>query len=157
MRHKLEYVIVKALIAAVRVMPEPLVRGCGGALGLAFYTFDRAHRRIAKNNLAEAFPGASRDCPRRVRAFRAPAVRDSEVQHSLTRGDARVRGVRRRGPGATSVRARKGRALLHRPLRLLGAARHRPRPADRADRRARPSARQPRSQRAPRADSPAHR
>ena len=54
MRHKLEYGIVRALIAAVRVMPGPLVRGCGSVLGLAFYTFDRAHRRIAKSNLAEA-------------------------------------------------------------------------------------------------------
>ena len=65
MRHKLEYLLVKALIAAVRVMPGPLVRGCGRALGLAFYTFDGAHRRIAKSNLAEAFPveGTVADCP----------------------------------------------------------------------------------------------
>src|SRR5947209_4597764 len=37
-------------------MPEPLVRGCGTLLGLAFYTSDRAHRRIAERNLAVAFP-----------------------------------------------------------------------------------------------------
>src|SRR6476661_4448235 len=42
-------------------MPGPLVRGCGRALGLAFYTFDRAHRRIATRNLAEAFPVRSAD------------------------------------------------------------------------------------------------
>jgi KDO2-lipid IV(A) lauroyltransferase len=42
-------------------MPGPLVRGCGAALGLAFYTFDGAHRRIAKSNLAEAFPVRSPD------------------------------------------------------------------------------------------------
>src|SRR5438445_140437 len=50
-------------------MPEPLVRGCGGALGLAFYTFDRAHGRIAKNNLAEAFP-----------------VRSAEERRAIARG-----------------------------------------------------------------------
>ena len=61
MRHKLEYLIVKVLIAAVRLMPGSLVRGRGRALGLAFYTFDRAHRRIATSNLAEAFPVRSAD------------------------------------------------------------------------------------------------
>jgi KDO2-lipid IV(A) lauroyltransferase len=33
-----------------------LVRALGNLLGLAFYTFDRAHRRIAERNLATAFP-----------------------------------------------------------------------------------------------------
>ena len=40
----------------VRLMPDPVVRGCGSLLGLAFYTFDRPHRRIAERNLAAAFP-----------------------------------------------------------------------------------------------------
>ncbi len=56
MRHRLEYVIVRALVAIVRVMPDGLVRLSGTALGLAFYTIDRAHRRIAQRNLATAFP-----------------------------------------------------------------------------------------------------
>jgi KDO2-lipid IV(A) lauroyltransferase len=56
MRHRLEYLIVRTLIVAVRVMPRAVVRACGTALGLAFYTVDGAHRRIALRNLATAFP-----------------------------------------------------------------------------------------------------
>jgi KDO2-lipid IV(A) lauroyltransferase len=56
MRHRLEYLIVRALIAVVGVMPDAAVRACGTTLGMAFYTIDRAHRRIAERNLATAFP-----------------------------------------------------------------------------------------------------
>jgi KDO2-lipid IV(A) lauroyltransferase len=56
MRHRLEYLIVRALIAVVRVTPAAVVRGVGTLLGLAFYTIDGAHRRIAQRNLATAFP-----------------------------------------------------------------------------------------------------
>ncbi len=56
MRHRLEFAAVKALLLLVRTMPGPLVRGCGSLLGLAFYTFDRPHRRIAERNLTAAFP-----------------------------------------------------------------------------------------------------
>jgi KDO2-lipid IV(A) lauroyltransferase len=56
MRHRLEYLIVRALIAMVRVMPPFLVHGCGTLLGQAFYAVDGAHRRIALRNLATAFP-----------------------------------------------------------------------------------------------------
>jgi KDO2-lipid IV(A) lauroyltransferase len=59
MRHRLEYAVVALLRAVVRVMPDRLVRGCGTLLGLAFHTFDRAHRRIAERNLAMAFPARS--------------------------------------------------------------------------------------------------
>jgi len=58
-RHWLEYILVRALIAAVRVMPDSLVRACGTVLGLAFYAFDGGHRRIAAQNLAVAFPRRS--------------------------------------------------------------------------------------------------
>jgi len=56
MRHRLEYVIVRALVAIVRVTPGPIVRGVGTVLGLTFYTIDGAHRRIALRNLETAFP-----------------------------------------------------------------------------------------------------
>src|SRR5712692_8719453 len=56
MRHRLEYVIVRVLIALVRVMPGPLMRAGGTILGLALYAIDRGHRRIARRNLATAFP-----------------------------------------------------------------------------------------------------
>ena len=59
MRHRVEYAAVRAVLAAVRVMPDRLVRACGTALGLAFYAVDGAHRRIAHQNLAAAFPQRS--------------------------------------------------------------------------------------------------
>ena len=56
MRHRIEYLLVRVLIALVRIIPVALVRAGGSMLGLAFYTLDRAHRRIAQRNLAAAFP-----------------------------------------------------------------------------------------------------
>jgi tetraacyldisaccharide 4'-kinase len=50
------HLAVRALIAVLRVVPDRLVRVSGSVLGLAFHTFDRAHRRIAERNLAAAFP-----------------------------------------------------------------------------------------------------
>jgi KDO2-lipid IV(A) lauroyltransferase len=55
-KRRLEYLAVRTVVAAVRVMPGPLVRSCGAAAGLASYLFDRRHRRIAGRNLAVAFP-----------------------------------------------------------------------------------------------------
>ena len=40
MRHRLEYLIVRALIAIVRVMPPALVDVCGSLLGGGFYAVD---------------------------------------------------------------------------------------------------------------------
>jgi KDO2-lipid IV(A) lauroyltransferase len=59
MRHLLEYALVRSLLAIVRVTPDVLVRAAGTALGLAFYAVDGAHRRIALQNLATAFPQRS--------------------------------------------------------------------------------------------------
>jgi KDO2-lipid IV(A) lauroyltransferase len=56
MRHRLEYLIVRAFAALVRPMPDAMVLWLGAWLGRALYTFDRAHRRIAERNLAMAFP-----------------------------------------------------------------------------------------------------
>src|SRR3954465_7561962 len=51
--------IVRALIAIVRVTPPAIVRGVGTCLGRAFYIVDGVHRRIAQRNLAAAFPTRS--------------------------------------------------------------------------------------------------
>jgi Kdo2-lipid IVA lauroyltransferase/acyltransferase len=59
MRHRLEYLVVKTIELAVRPLPLQVVRRLGQALGLAFYTVDRVHRRIALANLAVAFPSRS--------------------------------------------------------------------------------------------------
>jgi KDO2-lipid IV(A) lauroyltransferase len=58
-KHRLEYAAVKTLVAVVRFLPDSLVRMVGAALGLAVYTFDRTHRRIAQQNIAQAFPSRS--------------------------------------------------------------------------------------------------
>jgi KDO2-lipid IV(A) lauroyltransferase len=65
MKHRIEYAIVRTLIGMVRVMPDWLVRLSGTMLGSAFYVLDRAHRRIAQQNLAMAFP-SRRESERRA-------------------------------------------------------------------------------------------
>ncbi len=50
------YLIVRALIAILRVTPGAVVRAAGTVFGLTFYVVDRPHRRIAERNLATAFP-----------------------------------------------------------------------------------------------------
>jgi KDO2-lipid IV(A) lauroyltransferase len=55
-RHRLEYAAVAGVIGVVRVMPMRAVIALGTALGRAFYAFDRAHRRLAIENLRAAFP-----------------------------------------------------------------------------------------------------
>jgi Kdo2-lipid IVA lauroyltransferase/acyltransferase len=59
MRHELEYLAVRSVASAVRVMSPRHVRDWGSRLGLAYYGIDRAHRRIALANLAAAFPARS--------------------------------------------------------------------------------------------------
>jgi KDO2-lipid IV(A) lauroyltransferase len=56
MRHRVEYLLVRALIALVRVTPGVFVRAGGTLIGLMFYILDGPHRRIAQRNLATAFP-----------------------------------------------------------------------------------------------------
>ena len=56
MRHRVEHIAVLLTRLLARLTPRPLVRPIGTALGLAFYFFDRVHRRVADTNLATAFP-----------------------------------------------------------------------------------------------------
>ena len=159
MRYRLEYLIVRAVMLAVRVTPDPVVRACGSLIGLAFYAVDATHRRIAEQNLVSS-AGRARapdNRPRGVHAFRPAADGAVEVQHLVAGRDAGPGGVRRRRPCARRLRARPGRRVRHRPFRILGAAGARSRRAHRAGRRARPPARQSLPQSAARADSTAHR
>jgi KDO2-lipid IV(A) lauroyltransferase len=55
-RHRLEYWAVAFMRALVGVLPGRVVRGMGAAVGVAFYTVDRSHRRVALTNLAQCFP-----------------------------------------------------------------------------------------------------
>ena len=71
-RHRLEYIGVRVLIAVARVMPPAAVQACGSAIGLSFYTIDRSHRRVAERNVAAAFP------------TRTPAERAAIVRGAFT-------------------------------------------------------------------------
>jgi len=57
MRHALEYAAVAGVRWLACRLPDVVVRAGGTALGMSFYTLDRAHRRVALGNLAECFPG----------------------------------------------------------------------------------------------------
>ena len=59
MKHYLEYLGVRMLIALVGAMPGTLVDRSGALLGRAVYWFDRTHRRVAQRNVAAAFPARS--------------------------------------------------------------------------------------------------
>jgi KDO2-lipid IV(A) lauroyltransferase len=56
LRQTLEFALVRAIAAGVRLLPMPAVRATGAALGRAAYHVDRFHRRVALDNLAHAFP-----------------------------------------------------------------------------------------------------
>ena len=57
MKHRLEYLAVRAIGGLVSWLPMSAVRSIGGALGRLVYYVDPPHRRTALENLAAAFPG----------------------------------------------------------------------------------------------------
>ena len=59
MRNAIEYWSVMAVRGLATRLPEPFVNAWGATIGLAFYVVDRAHRRVALNNLAQCFPNRS--------------------------------------------------------------------------------------------------
>jgi Kdo2-lipid IVA lauroyltransferase/acyltransferase len=56
MRHRLEYLVVRLLTSALRLLSPSAVRSVGTIIGLTFYHLDRQHRRVAERNLTAAFP-----------------------------------------------------------------------------------------------------
>jgi KDO2-lipid IV(A) lauroyltransferase len=56
MIRSLELTAVRIVAAVVSLLPMRVVRRCGAALGRMAYSVDGAHRRIALENLASAFP-----------------------------------------------------------------------------------------------------
>lgn len=127
MKQQIEYLIVRTLTAVVRVLPDSIVRGGGRLLGLAFYAIDGAHRRIARRNLAAAFPQRS-DAERRLIARHtfehfglllvellkfstlSPAAMLARVEFD---GDDRVRAAYARGKGVLFVTGHFGFWELH--------------------------------------------
>jgi KDO2-lipid IV(A) lauroyltransferase len=68
-RQRAEYLLARAAIAGVRVMPDAWAAPLGAAVGTAVYLADVHHRRIAADNLAAAFPARPpRERQRIVRA-----------------------------------------------------------------------------------------
>ena len=150
MRHRLEYCgRVGQLRALLRVLPHAVVRTLGAAVsGCCSTRLDRPHRRVAIDNLAQCFPSRT-EAERRAIArkvfctFRPAAVRDFSSS-ARCRTPACLQRVEFEGEDRARLRVRagQGRAVFHRSLRLLGAARARARAAAAANRRARPRARQ---------------
>ena len=56
-RHHVEAALTRALRGAVRLFPMAAVRAFGRGVGVVAYLLDGPHRRIALENLANAFPG----------------------------------------------------------------------------------------------------
>jgi KDO2-lipid IV(A) lauroyltransferase len=135
MRHRLEYLAVRTLVAILRVTPDALVRAGGTMLGLAFYTIDRAHRRIAERNLAAAFP--SRPGRERRAIARAAFAHFGRLlfellkfstlsrEHMLARvefdGDERMRSAYAHGKGVIFVTGHFGFWELHAMVHALHA------------------------------------
>jgi Kdo2-lipid IVA lauroyltransferase/acyltransferase len=55
-KRRLEYLLVRVVAGCMSLLPMSSVRACGGGLGRFVYTIDRFHRRIAIENLSQAFP-----------------------------------------------------------------------------------------------------
>jgi KDO2-lipid IV(A) lauroyltransferase len=55
-RFRFEELLVRLVLACVRVLPMPVVRRAGRGIGRLAYHADRFHRRIALENLTAAFP-----------------------------------------------------------------------------------------------------
>lgn len=59
MKHRVEYLAVRAAAALVKPLSMARARAWGAALGRLAYRLDKRHRRVALENLAAAFPGRS--------------------------------------------------------------------------------------------------
>ena len=66
-RFQVEAALVRAVAAAVGLLPMAAVRTCGHGLGRVMFWVDGFHRRIALENLAHAFPSRG-PAERRARA-----------------------------------------------------------------------------------------
>jgi KDO2-lipid IV(A) lauroyltransferase len=144
MRHRVEYLAVRTLVAILRVTPDAVVRAGGTMLGLAFYTIDRAHRRIAERNLAAAFP--SRPAHERRAIARAAFAHFGRLLFELLKfstlsreqmlarvefdGDERMRSAYAQGKGVIFITGHFGfwelHAMVHafhaQPIALLARA-----------------------------------
>jgi len=134
-RHQLEYLAARALVAIIGVMPAPLVRGCAKLPRFAWYTLNRSRRRIAQANLAAAFPLRSASERRAIiraafahfigQAFETLKFSTLSPQQMLARvefdGEERVRLAYAQGKGVLFITGHFGFWELHaiaHPLRF---------------------------------------
>jgi len=115
MRFRFEYALVSVVERCIRIMPMAMVRGCGTLLGLAAYSLDRGHRRVALDNLAQAFPTRARS-ERRAIARRMFAhfgrlvlemMKFSTLSHEQMRAHSEIEGEDR-----VAQAHRQGRGVL---------------------------------------------
>jgi KDO2-lipid IV(A) lauroyltransferase len=66
MKHRVEYLTIRLLIAVIQVMPNSIVSGAGAVVGMIAYVADRNHRRIALENVAAAFPARTPRAHKRI-------------------------------------------------------------------------------------------
>jgi KDO2-lipid IV(A) lauroyltransferase len=59
MKERVEYLAVRTLVAAIRLVPASIVPRLGAGLGLLVYALDASHRRVAFQNVASALPARS--------------------------------------------------------------------------------------------------
>ncbi|MGE3345325.1 MAG: lysophospholipid acyltransferase family protein [Vicinamibacterales bacterium] len=126
-RHRAEYGLVMALRGLFRLMPMPIVRGVGTALGLTFWALDAGHRRLAFRQLQAAFPARSAAECRTIarRTFehfgrsltillKFSTMRPERMRELVTfEGEARAREALEQGRGVLFITGHFGAWELH--------------------------------------------
>ncbi|HEX7797663.1 MAG TPA: lysophospholipid acyltransferase family protein [Vicinamibacterales bacterium] len=135
MKHRVEYLTIRLLIAVIQVMPNALVSSAGAVVGMIAYIADRNHRRIALENVAAAFPARTPRAHKRIirGAFRhfgrllfellkfSTLSPDAMLKRVEFEGEERVRAAYAQGKGVLFVTGHFGywelQAMVH-ALRL---------------------------------------
>jgi KDO2-lipid IV(A) lauroyltransferase len=135
MKHRVEYLTIRLLIAVIQVMPNLLVSTAGAVVGMIAYVADRNHRRIALENVAAAFPARTPRAHKRIirGAFRhfgrllfellkfSTLSPDAMLKRVEFEGEERVRAAYAQGKGVLFVTGHFGywelQAMVH-ALRL---------------------------------------
>jgi len=135
MKHRVEYLTIRLLIAVIQVMPDSLVSAAGAVVGMMAYFADRNHRRIAMENVAAAFPARTPRAHKRIirGAFRhfgrllfellkfSTLSPDAMLKRVEFEGEERVRAAYAQGKGVLFVTGHFGywelQAMVH-ALRL---------------------------------------
>jgi Kdo2-lipid IVA lauroyltransferase/acyltransferase len=135
MKHRVEYLTIRLLIAVIQVMPNSLVSSAGALVGMIAYVADRNHRRIALENVAAAFPARTPRAHKRIirGAFRhfgrllfellkfSTLSPDAMLKRVEFEGEERVRAAYAQGKGVLFVTGHFGywelQAMVH-ALRL---------------------------------------